>query len=1380
MDVSNGRKKKANRRELANQKDKKSSSKPKHENEGVPPPTEFPEPGYLCPNQRWYCCKNNDSLQGIADKLGLDDWKRIAQMPENAQRYGRIAGNAFLRPYTLLLVPTGQCSKWKLKQLHQHTAKQQEFLENDDCLDCGLGVHPDELLLCDGCDGAHCLKCVGTDSVPDQDWFCQECLRVLEARKNHVEPSSLVPALPPLSFRAIDAYILYGSQLQQFLKQRRDLEVSNLTQFHEEARKAWENRKNQLTLQANQQRTMVDAAAAQHAAAQRAALKTHGLRGWSLRGTSSDYIQLVANNIKLWKKEEVVTTYESYPGQTTTSQRWTNARNLVDQICRGTNALRQKKQSLEARLKSTRDLLKSEEGEHQQLASSKVADEQHILVRYAALLGEPQLRGETKAAFNRRETTPRFMGIINLQAEEDVLAINMLREPDELIIVLPVADASTAGARQDTSSIEPQMSQSYAVFARVALFDKKRDDNLPWIGVREAQGRLFNMLVQNSNNLNAGVVVRPMSLPDSVRLRTARNSSCFDLSELVRDCDVPVDAIAPEPTPKVLEENGLILHGFQQCSLRWLLDKEREEVGMGLAGELWHRMRFIDPRDDTGYYFCDLTKSFCIDISAYKEDVAQNSASLDRFSLPTGGFLADEMGLGKTVVAISLIVANPPPLHRRVLPREQKKKTSDHPSWIPPPVIAKTGHLRTGKLSNGTLVIVPLTLLSQWKAEVERFAPHLSVLALHSADNPTIAQVAASDIVLVTVEQTKAAKSLLNIVKRIHWHRILVDEAHLGQGEATSTLLATLSATHRHGISGTPIGAQLSDLYNQLRFLRVAPFHRPAFWKNQIEAAFYNRDPEALQVLRLLLSRIVVRHSKRQTLEGGKLPPRTVTTIKLQFATTEEKAVYQALEKGNRKHFMDLKRLSNANVLSKRIELLGLLDFTRQACAHSANVTLDKIHRFNTDQRRRKENGKKDPVLRGSNKSRDGVLEDALDRARPRARDNMRLRINQFLFAPDGAAVLIECPVCLEVIGVKDVALPACAHPVCSSCTSNLLDAGTSRREPAMKCPQCRDKIGLSEITYLGDAELDEEEKPKKTQDEDSKPAASAVVSTVSTTTNGFQMKKSEVRVIDAQAEASSIRATQAAITEQELVVSLHEDRGTLYTLDPNFLRNFYTAERMVGTKLAHLLKEIQEMMIEKKDSKAVVFSQHNGFLDLAGEELTARGIRFCRIDSYMKQHERADALLAFNEDPNCRVFLLSMRSGAVGLTLTSADHCFICDIAMNSSIEEQAIDRIHRIGQTKPVIVKRLVVEGSVEDRLLSVRRSLAVDQPDAEAGTQLCGARVLDAEAADAAAPRRDGEDSALDDEDGKNQKRMELLEALFDCVSGAETAEQAVLRA
>lgn len=129
------------------------------------------------------------------------------------------------------------------------------------------------------------------------------------------------------------------------------------------------------------------------------------------------------------------------------------------------------------------------------------------------------------------------------------------------------------------------------------------------------------------------------------------------------------------------------------------------------------------------------------------------------------------------------------------------------------------------------------------------------------------------------------------------------------------------------------------------------------------------------------------------------------------------------------------------------------------------------------------------------------------------------------------------------------------------------------------------------------------------------------------------------------------------------------------------------------------------------------------------------------------------------------------MRAGAVGLTLTAADHCFILDTPQNSAVEEQAIDRIHRIGQTRPVTVKRFVMKGTVEERILNARRSLAADRPTA--GSQLCDSMLFSGDGDDAKRPSKRARitDEGGEPPDGgfgneRQQQRVLNLASIFGC--------------
>jgi len=120
---------------------------------------------------------------------------------------------------------------------------------------------------------------------------------------------------------------------------------------------------------------------------------------------------------------------------------------------------------------------------------------------------------------------------------------------------------------------------------------------------------------------------------------------------------------------------------------------------------------------------------------------------------------------------------------------------------------------------------------------------------------------------------------------------------------------------------------------------------------------------------------------------------------------------------------------------------------------------------------------------------------------------------------------------------------------------------------------------------------------------------------------------------------------------------------------------------------------------------KAVVFSSFSSFLALIAAHLEAAGIGYCLLDGKTTSKARRERLAAFSDRPEKRVMLLSLKAGGVGLNLTCANHVFLMDLWWNVSVEEQAIDRVHRIGQRRPVKVVRYVCKGTVEERILEVQ---------------------------------------------------------------------------
>ena len=119
---------------------------------------------------------------------------------------------------------------------------------------------------------------------------------------------------------------------------------------------------------------------------------------------------------------------------------------------------------------------------------------------------------------------------------------------------------------------------------------------------------------------------------------------------------------------------------------------------------------------------------------------------------------------------------------------------------------------------------------------------------------------------------------------------------------------------------------------------------------------------------------------------------------------------------------------------------------------------------------------------------------------------------------------------------------------------------------------------------------------------------------------------------------------------------------------------------------------------------RALVFSQWTSLLDRVEPHLKAAEIDYLRLDGSTRN--RGGLVERFQAKDGPPVFLISLKAGGAGLNLTAADHVFLLDPWWNPAVEDQAADRAHRIGQDKPVIVTRLVAEGTVEERILGLQK--------------------------------------------------------------------------
>ncbi|KAJ7611167.1 P-loop containing nucleoside triphosphate hydrolase protein [Roridomyces roridus] len=135
-------------------------------------------------------------------------------------------------------------------------------------------------------------------------------------------------------------------------------------------------------------------------------------------------------------------------------------------------------------------------------------------------------------------------------------------------------------------------------------------------------------------------------------------------------------------------------------------------------------------------------------------------------------------------------------------------------------------------------------------------------------------------------------------------------------------------------------------------------------------------------------------------------------------------------------------------------------------------------------------------------------------------------------------------------------------------------------------------------------------------------------------------------------------------------------------------------------------LRAVWEILSSIADGeKTIIFSHFLTSIDMLGEMLTRRDVPYARYDGRMSPSERVSSLERISTDPGCKVLLLSIMAGGVGLDIQACNHVVLMDPWWNPYVEEQAISRAHRIGQARDVRVYRLVVDDSVEESIVKTQ---------------------------------------------------------------------------
>ncbi|NWS51214.1 TTF2 factor, partial [Chunga burmeisteri] len=183
-----------------------------------------------------------------------------------------------------------------------------------------------------------------------------------------------------------------------------------------------------------------------------------------------------------------------------------------------------------------------------------------------------------------------------------------------------------------------------------------------------------------------------------------------------------------------------------------------------------------------------------------------------------------------------------------------------------------------------------------------------------------------------------------------------------------------------------------------------------------------------------------------------------------------------------------------------------------------------------------------------------------------------------------------------------------------------------------------------------------------------------------------------------------SIEEQLSALTLSELHTP--DSKSTVYLNGTAFKTDIFEITRE-STKIAHLLTELKTIQSHSESQKSVVVSQWTSMLKVVAVHLQRLGLKYATVDGSVNPKQRMDVVEEFNNNPKGpQVMLISLLAGGVGLNLTGGNHLFLLDMHWNPALEDQACDRIYRVGQQKDVVIHRFVCEGTVEEKIVQLQR--------------------------------------------------------------------------
>lgn len=619
-----------------------------------------------------------------------------------------------------------------------------------------------------------------------------------------------------------------------------------------------------------------------------------------------------------------------------------------------------------------------------------------------------------------------------------------------------------------------------------------------------------------------------------------------------------------------------------------------------------------------------------------------------------GGVLADMMGLGKTLSILSLHAST----------REEGKQFGDDEPPMEPESIVRN--------AKATLIVCPKSVLTNWVQQIREhtYTRHFKVYSYHGPSRTQdLDELASYDIVLAPYGTVASEYALPNGLRTalasVNWFRIVLDEAHSIRTVSTQTSKAccALTAQRRWAVTGTPVQNKLDDLGTLIKFLRVKPFDDETSWAKHIMAPLKTADENVVQHLQLLVASITLRRTKDQV----GLPRRDELQVKLQFSA-EERAMYAQFSGQANLQVRAMTR-DKGRIQGKGYAfMLRSIHRLRAICAHGQEMLSDDDMK----------------ELEGLTAQTAIDLGDEPD-GEPDSSFITEAQAYDFLH------MMVESE-----------------SDICTGCAKKITKKDEEEKEP---------KAGNTESS---DEETDESESDESAKGElDSETeGTSDVLGYINPCYDHLICPECKDKYIsDAQQGQRTDGYHNCPYCDQYV-------RFGLFQLRRSALQSFLEAKAPKNkkqrtkwdestysgphTKVKALIDDLKQSATESSKLgpgeppiKSVIFSGWTTYLDLIEYALDEHSIKYNRLDGTMSVKQRTAVLDEFKSDDDIIVILVSIKAGGQGLNLTSASKVYMMEPQFNPGVEQQAIDRVHRLGQTRDVEIKHFIMEESIEEKI-------------------------------------------------------------------------------